>query len=139
MISESQLNDLLQHWRREYGPGGMALSQGQSIIQTLIDHKGQPPSSGGSRRILLGTSGDDVESAVFNMGQIIAPAPNRYFRAANVLRVEYLTPNHWPESERLQKLSRIGLRMKRDAYYDALNFGRAYLMGYLSKREIDAA
>lgn len=136
MISESQLDDMLQMWRKEYGPGGMNAAPTQNLIQTLIDHKGQPPSSGGYRRVLLGTIGDDVQRAVNEMTVIQAPAPNPYFRAANVLRIDYLTPNHWPECERLQKLSRIGLRMSRHTYYRSLQFGRAYLMGYLSKKEV---
>jgi hypothetical protein len=51
------------------------------------------------------------------------------------LRAYYLTPKHWPEEERISRLSLIGLRMSKPTFYKFVQLGRAFLMGYLNSRE----
>lgn len=136
LLTESQLDERLDQWAREYG-SRWSCGSGGNIIQTLIDHKGFVPSGGGSGPVLC-TKADEVEAAVSRMQNTLTEpgTTNPYYRAAFVLRAEYLTPNHWPESERLEWLKRIGLSMSRHTYYRALQFARAFLAGFLSKEKV---
>lgn len=139
MMSEQKLDLRLEQWAQEYGWGGMPTgSSDANIIQRLIDHKGFVPSSRGFVPVPIQTAADEVEHAVKAMeSKVGTPGePNSYYRAANVLRVEYLTPKYWPESERLDRLSRIGLAMSRHTYYRAIQFARAFLMGFLSRQNV---
>lgn len=133
MISERELDAMLDRWVAEYGPGGFPHENTTNLIQTLIDHKGFVPSGGGHRAVPFGTVADDVEAAVRAMENTPDQpgTPCLCFRAAKVLRMNYLAPDHLPEQERLYRLSRIGMRMSRHTYYRALQLGRAFLLGYL--------
>lgn len=136
MLTETQLNDRLEHWAREYGWGGMPRESGSNILQRIMDGVGAR-----GRDVVLNTLGDQVEHAVKLMACTPAPrgCTNTLFRAATVLRVKHLTPHYWPESERLRRLKMIGLPMSRDAYYRADLMGRSYLLGYLSSGRTDLA
>src|SRR5690349_21592141 len=115
MITETQLNQKLKFWVDEYGWGGMPSSRSAAnLIHTLIDHKGFVPSSGG-RRSTLNTIGDEVEAAVQIMEQTRGEPgeENVAFKAAMALRAFYLTPRHWPDDERIERLRMIGLPMGR--------------------------
>ena len=139
MMTETQLDGRLADWQREYGWGGMPKeSSGTNILQRLIDHKGFVPSSRGYVPVPIRTLADEVEAVVMVMQNTPHKpgTPNPYYRAAMVLRVEYLTPQYWPEQERLLKLKRIGLEMSRHTYYRALGFARAYLMGNFSNKAV---
>jgi hypothetical protein len=139
VINEVQLKVKLKFWIREYGWGGMPDSGGSSsnLIQTLIDHKGFVPTSKGYVGIALQTIGDEVEAAVRIMEQMPGEAgdENVCFKGAMALRAYYLTPKHWPEEERISRLSLIGLRMSKPTFYKFVQLGRAFLMGYLNSRE----
>lgn len=136
MLTETQLNDRLEHWSREYGWGGMPRESGSNILQRIMDGVGAR-----GRDVVLNTLGDQVEHAVKQMACTPAPrgCTNTLFRAATVLRVEHLTPHYWPESERLRRLKTIGLPMSRETYYRGLQLGRSYLLGYLSRDLTDLA
>ena len=135
-MSESYLDELIVEWHKEYGPGGLP-GGGANILQTLIDHKGEPPAGGGSWGRSALSVADDVEAAVTRM-QLTpsAAAPNQFYRAAMVFRAEHLGPAHWPEEERLRQLARVGLPMSRHTYYRSIQFARAYLMGALARKEV---
>ena len=137
MISERELDDMLTRWSKEYGPGGMPREADTNWLQTIID--GGARSTKG-RHVVLNTIADEVENAVKQMENMPGEPgrPCMCFRAAKVLRVNYLQPDFLPEQERLYKLSRIGLSMGRDTYYRALGFGRAFLMGRLECRKVAA-
>lgn len=108
-----------------------------SILQRLIDHEGFVPSSRGYVPVPIKTLADEVEAAVMLMQMTRTDSgPNPYYRSAMVLRIEHLTPNYWPEQERLQKLRRIGLDISRHTYYRSLQFGRAFLMGHFSTKAV---
>lgn len=133
MISESQLQDMLRAWIREYGMGGLPHEKTSNFLQSIIDHKGFVPSSTGYRGVQLGTIGDKVEQAIQDMASTPAMPgdENKMFKAATVLRAYYLTPKHWAEEERIKRLKAIGLPMSRHTYYRFVQLGRAFLMGYL--------
>lgn len=139
MISGTELHEKIKAWIREYGPGGMPNEKSSNLIQTLMDHKGFVPTGRGFLPVTLRTVADDVEAAVNEMAQTPAEAgdENVCFKAAMCMRVYYLTPNYWPESERLQRLKKIGLPMSRFTYYRYVQIGRAFLMGYLTSRRLE--
>lgn len=136
ILSESKLDERLEDWRREYGWGGMPHgSNCSTILAKLIQHKGFVPTSGGMLAVTIKTKADEVDAAVVAMQSMRGEPgrPNLYFRASMVLRCEYLTPYDWPESERLDLMGRIGMSMSRTTYYEAIRFGKSFLLGALSK------
>lgn len=137
-MTEDQLDARLADWQREYGWGGMPReSSGTNILAQLIDHKGFVPNSRGYIPVPIKTLADEVEAAIQMMQSTRTDSgPNSYYRAAMVLRVEHLTPQYWPEQERLSRLRKIGLDMSRHTYYRALAFGRAFLMGHFSQKAV---
>lgn len=137
MVNESELQELLRAWIREYGPGGLPSEKVSNFIQTLMDHKGFVPSKRGYMPVQIRTVADDVESAICAMETTPAmpKEPNVCYVAAKTLRAYYLTPKHWPEDERLLALRKVGLPMSRHTYYRNVQLGRAFLMGYLTPKK----
>lgn len=137
VITEEQLRGKLKFWIREYGWGGMPSSKSSNLIQTLMDHKGFVPSHKGYVGIPLQTIGDEVEAAVREMEQMPGEAgdENVLFKAAMSLRAYYLTPKEWAEEDRLYRLRLIGLSMSKPTFYKFVQYGRAFLLGYLNSRE----
>lgn len=137
MINESELRSMLKHWIREYGQGGMPHERSANLIATLIDHKGFVPTQGGFRGVPLNTIADEVQRAVDEMSSMPGEVgdENVLFKAAMALKAYYLTPKHWPEEERIRCLRDIGLPMSRHTFYRNIQFGRAFLLGYLTSRE----
>jgi hypothetical protein len=123
MVSVDELSELLAQWIKEYGQGGMPKESATNWLQTVIDHKGFKPSSGGRRAIQLNTVADGVESVVTNLQN----TPG-FFKAAMVLRAYYLGPSGLAEDDRIARLKRIGLPMSRAKYYELVRLGRASLM-----------
>lgn len=133
ILTETQLDERLAQWAKEYG-SHWSCGGGGTTLQMLIDHRGFIPNSGGGGAI-LNTKADEVEAAVMRMQNTLTEpgTANPYYRAAFVLRAEHLTPNYWPEMERLRWLERIGIAMGRHTYYRMLQFARAFLAGYLAR------
>lgn len=135
IISESKLDELLHHWRREYGPGSLfpCGTGANTTLQRLIDHQGFLPNSAGFKPVPMRTQADEVDAAVTKLllthGE--PSRPNQYFRAGQVLKCEYLTPFDWSLEDRLRALDRIGMSMSASTYRNALEFGRAFLAGML--------
>lgn len=137
ILPESKLNERLNDWRREYGPGRVHLGSSGTVLSNLIDHKGFLPNPSGYRPVPIHTAADEVEAAVVAMAEMKGEPnrPNLYFRAAMVLRCEYLTPEDWPDSERLDAMGRIGMSMSLSTYRAALQFGRGILAAALAPKK----
>lgn len=129
MINEAQLDAWLEQWACEYGRDcDMPLSRACNPLQSLIARNGFAP-SGGSPRIVIGTWADEVESAVRAL-ELMRGEPgttNQTFRAAMCLRECYLSPQYWPEEERLRALAKVGIAISRQTYYRAVQYARGYL------------
>lgn len=124
MISEAELRDMLQQWVKEYGYGGMPKESSTNILQTIIDHKGFTPSSGGFRAIPMNTVGDLVEAAVVRMQN----TPG-FFKAAMALKAHYTAcPNNLTEGDRIGRLHSIGIPMTSMQYREQVGIGHAVLM-----------
>jgi hypothetical protein len=135
MICELTLKEMLGHWIREYGPGGMPKEATRNFLQQIMDNTGR--ATGFRNCVPINTIGDEVESAIVEMTRLPAfpGEPNVMFKAAMVLRAYYLSPKHWPEDERIDALRRVGLPVSRIKFYEYVRLGRAFLMGYLNERK----
>lgn len=136
MLAETQLDELLHQWAREYGYGGLPSDRSWNIIQTLIDHEGFVPNSRGYIPVPMHSAADEVDKAIKAMqNKRTAPGTtNPYYRSAMVLRVEYLMRRDWPISERLERLRHIGLQMSKATYYRMLEFARDHLREVLYRK-----
>lgn len=137
ILTESLLDERLDGWRREYGPSGPfhCGTGANTTLARLIDHQGFLPNSAGFKPVPIRTPADDVDAAVTEMMNMVGEVgrPNLFFRAAMVLRCEYLTPYDWPKSQRLNALGRIGMSMSDTTYKEALRFGRSHLRVALAR------
>lgn len=135
MISEAQLDERLAAWSREYGWGGLPSgTRGKNILQKLIDHAGFVPERCDPPGANNLTWGDEVEREVARL-QSSPPdpkLPGYNYRVASVLRVEYLTPQHWAIDERMGRLAAIGVSVSRTTYYEVLKTGRLYLKAVIA-------
>ncbi len=127
-MDKKQLEARLVQWAEEYG-GGRYEHIGyssRSLLQSLIEHQGFVPGTGGYRGILINTPGDEVQSAVLAMESY------GYIRPGRTLRCEYFLKSA-PLELKLQNLRRAGIDIKRPTYYDYLAIAKAFVMGQLSK------
>lgn len=122
MISESELDDALWQWVREYGWGGMPRAwQGVSPMQSIADFHGKAPKVTGFRpQVMLGTIGDDVEACMRDMLNL---HPIGYF----AVRCEYMGRQDRPIEAKLSQLAGWGMRFDREGYEQAVESGRAIL------------
>lgn len=123
---ESDLQERLKNWAQEYG-GGRTQYIGfnsRNLLQVLIDHKGEVPSSRGYIPVPTQTAADDIEEIV------VAMQIGGRFKIAMVLRCEYFNP-HAPIEQKLARLRDIGLPMSRAGFYNFLKEAVAYVDGAL--------
>jgi hypothetical protein len=106
------LKQQLQSWAQAYG-GPQLAHFGYAAQEKLAG--GAAPASGNP-------DADRIETIVRRMEQ-----QGRWYEA-RVLRAEHFMKN-LPERERLQRLSRIGVRIGRSAYYAYLKSAIAFLEG----------
>lgn len=130
MLSQSQLDDRLKAWSREYGVGGLPDGlRGKNILQRLIDHRGFVPERCNPGGANARTWGDEVNEHVVTL-QTSPPDPKdpQYtYRIACVLRAEHLTPEFWPFEERRRRLKAMGVDVGRTRYFELLKLGHLYL------------
>jgi hypothetical protein len=143
MITDSELQEKIKAWVREYGPGPDTLphESTQNFLKTLIDHKGFVPSSRGYVPTPVLTIGDEVENAVRMMAATPGEAgtENVLFKCSVALREYYLCPREWDEEKQLRALRALGLPMSRAKFYECVRLARAFLAGYLNGRNRLAA
>lgn len=122
MIKDSELDHMLDQWRREYGWGGMPRAwHGISPMQTIADFHGKAPRVTGFRpQVMLGTVADDVERAVNAM---LSLHPLGFM----VLRCEYMGRQDRPWEAKQGQLYALGFRIDRDAYQAAIESARTVL------------
>ena len=122
MIKDSELDHMLDQWRREYGHGGIPRAwQGISPMQAIADFHGKAPRITGFRpQVMLGTVADDVERAVNAM---LTLHPLGFM----VLRCEYMGRQDRPWEAKQSQLSGLGFRIDREAYQEAIASSRTVL------------
>ena len=122
MLTESQLDHMLDQGRRVYGHGGIPRAwQGVSPMQAIADFHGKAPRVTGFRpQVMLGTVADDVERAVHAM---LSLHPLGFM----VLRCEYMGRQDRPWEAKQSQLSGLGFRIDRDAYDAAIESARIVL------------
>lgn len=128
-ISESELDHMLDQWRREYGWSPLPRAwHGISPMQAIADFHGKAPRITGFRpQVMLGTVADDVERAVNAM---LSLHPLGFM----VLRCEYMGRQDRPWEAKQGQLCALGFRMDRDAYDEALDSGKVVLSELLGSR-----
>lgn len=128
MIDPKTLEARLVGWADEYG-GSRYEHVGwhsRNLLQTLIDHRGFVPNSGGFAPVPIRSAADEIESLVRSM------EASDMERQAKVLRCDYFIANITVE-ERLKKMRRHGFAMSRAGYYDLLAQAKTFLRGALLK------
>ncbi len=122
MIKDSELDHMLDQWRREYGWGGMPRAwHGISPMQAIADFHGKAPRITGFRpQVMLGTVADDVERAVNAM---LTLHPIGFM----ALRCEYMGRQDRPWEAKQSQLSGLGFRIDREAYQEAIASARIVL------------
>ena len=127
MLTESQIDYMLDQWRREYGIGGMPRAwHGISPMQTIADFHGKAPRvTGFLPQVMLGTVADDVERAVNAM---LSLHPLGFM----VLRCEYMGRQDRPWEAKQSQLSGLGFRIDRDVYDDVMASAKVVLAEILS-------
>lgn len=126
-MDRKELDSRLECWAEEYG-GGRYENIGfpsKNSLQATIDRGGLAGSR--SVAVRLDTVADEIESAVKLMDQL------GYERPAKVLRCEYFN-GRMPIEERLRRLQRQGVKIKRPTYYDYLAIAKAFVMGQISRK-----
>ena len=126
-LFDSALESRLKAWADEYG-GSRYENIGypsKNMLQTLSDHRGEPPSGGGHRRTLLGTAADEVEQGV----QLLVYGKGT-LRSAMILRMEYFRPD-LPRSEKHNRLTAINCGVSKPGYDDELNLARDFIADHL--------
>lgn len=135
-MTVDDLDRMLSHWVREYGPGGLPSEREFNILQALIEHEGFIPNGGGYRISPKNTVGDQVERAVARMEQCDVEGRRAVYRAAAwVVRVNYQIGSRWDEGSRVAFLARLGVNLTRHRYYSMLGLGRGWLIGYFTALE----
>jgi len=126
-LDREQLDTRLKGWADEYGGGRYENIgwQGRNMLQTLIEHRGFVPSSGGYVRVPIQSAADEVEAAVKLM------ETTGWYRQGRVIRCDYFLPNA-PMEVRLRNLRHIGVSLSRASYFDHLSQAKAYLSGALN-------
>lgn len=110
-MSGPNLKEQLQHWAQAYGDQQFA----------RLGYTGQEKLAGGAPAS-GDVDADRIEAIVQRM-----ESQGRW-REARVLRAEFFMEK-LPERERLQRLSRIGVRIGRSAYYAYLKSALAFMEG----------
>ena len=126
MLSESELDDLLWKWAREYGHSRINVGwAGVSPCQAIADYHGKAPSITGFRPdVILNTIADRVEAAV------VALQP-RHWVQCSVLRCEYLGDGRRPIEAKLDQIRALGMPQSRATYYRRLSDIREILAAVL--------
>lgn len=125
-MDRKDLECRLENWAAEYG-GGRYQDIGyasRNILQTLIEHEGFVPNSGGFAPVPINTQADEVEAAVRQM-EVIG-----YLRPGRVIRCEYFMARA-PMEAKLRNLDRVGISIKRPTYYDYLAIAKAFVHAQL--------
>lgn len=128
-MDRKQLELRLTNWAEEYGGGRYEDIgyPGRNMLQSLVEHRGFLPSSGGFIAVPINTPADEVEDTVRCM------EASGYDRPGLVLRCEYFLVESAMETK-LANLARVGVAIKRPTYYDYLAIAKAFVMGQLSRR-----
>ncbi len=127
-IDRTELDRRLRGWAQEYGGGKYENIgyQSRNLLQTLIEHGGFVPSSGGFKPIPIRSAADEVEAAVNQMES------EGWYKQGRVLRCDYFLTNI-PMESRLKNLDKIGVRISRASYFNLLAEAKAYVAGALAK------
>ena len=128
MLTETQLDDLLDKWAREYGHGRHNVGwHGVSPMQSVVDYHGKAPQVTGFRpHVVLGTLADKVEAAVVDLQP-------RHWVQCSVLRCEYLGHGNRPIEAKLDQLRALGMPQSRATYYRRLDEIRTLLCAVLDR------
>lgn len=128
-MDKTELDGRLKNWASEYGGGKYPNIgwQGANLLQTLVDHKGFVPSSGGYVRVPIRSMADEVEQLVREMEAC------DLFKSGRALRCDYFLPNI-PIQERLRLMKNAGVNISRAGYYEVLEKGKTYLRGALTRK-----
>ena len=125
-IDERELERRLREWADEFRGGRYEQLgySGNTLIATLIAHKGFVPTGGGHRPVPTGTPADEIEAIVMQMEECGLRSE------AQVLRIEYFQAR-LPLEAKLQRLRRVGQGMSKPTYYTRLRVASAFVMGRL--------
>lgn len=118
-ISEAALNERLRAWAHVYA-GAQYRRTGYAATDALKG--GNVPAADDARETMLSVT--EIELVVVAMERA------GRWRECRILRAEYFMEG-LSETERLSRLSRIGLRMGRGTYYTYLRTAHAFLLGAL--------
>lgn len=127
-VDREELKIRLAGWAFEYG-GGKYENIGYSnrnLLQTLIEHGGFVPSSGGYKPIPIRSAADEIESIVKRM------EAEGWFKHGRVLRCDNFMANA-PIEVRLKALQNIGVRLSRASYFNVLAAAEAYVAGAIGQ------
>lgn len=129
MKTESEIEDRLKAWAREYGGRDWSSNgwPGRNILASLIAHGGIVPDRQWYGFIPINTPADEVEALVMQMERA------SYFKPGRVLRCEYFML-HSAFEVKLQNLRAIGLPMSKAGYYNYLAQAKAYVAGALERQ-----
>lgn len=126
-LFDSALESRLKGWADEYG-GSRYEDIGyprKNMLQTLSDHRGEPPGGGGHQRTLLGTAADEIEQGV----QLLVYGKGT-LRSAMILRIEYFRPD-LPRSEKHRRLTAINCGIAKEGFDEELDKARDFIFNYL--------
>jgi|GEM_PF-1357988 len=128
-VRDPSLDERLKNWADEYG-GGKYENIGyasKNMLQTLIEHRGEPPDSGGFKRISHRTLADEVEDAV----QILLKDNDRKIsRSGHIIRIEHFRPD-LTVKDKIGKLRLIGVSVSENFYPEGRDLARASIKMYL--------
>lgn len=120
----STLEQRLTEWAREWGGGKHrdGGGGGSSWLASMMKWHGRPPS--GLGYVPTDTPADEVQDAVEALGH----QRNGWIPAC-VLRAEYFSTA--PKHEKLQRLTRIGMRMDESGYSRHLRIAKVHVAAWL--------
>lgn len=122
-MRDDTIDQRLKDWGREYR-GGRYENLGYPSQSSHLSI----PGGNYKQHIDIDTPGDEIEKVVQAM------EAGEYYRPAKVLRIHYVTPDHWDIQTRLGKLRLIGVSVSRSKYFQLLEVGKAYVDGTVRRK-----